>query len=532
MQIVGKRKMGGELLSGLLGGTLSLTVSTLVVKLLGLIYKIPLASILGDEGMGYFNSAYTVYAFFYLLCTAGVPKAVMILISEAKAQGRKVEEGRILRVASALFLSLGIALTFIFILLSAPLARLIGNSRSAYTMLAIAPSIIFISLGGVIRGCLSANMLLLDVAVSQVIEGVGRLAFGLLFAMLGARAGMPLDMLSAMTILGVTLGAGLGLVYLLICYKIKIHNEKAGQNTNLIGKREIIKRILSISIPITVSAAIMSITNIIDLGLIMRSLSLIGLSEVEASALYGNYTTLAVPMFNLAISIITPISVAYLPVFTSCRAVGDKDGLLAAERGALELSSILGAPMMLGMAAFAEEILKLLFPNSETELGASLLVMITPAILFSSLLLVTNTSLEAHGFVRSPLISMAVGSVAKIIISYTLITKTEMGILGAPIGTVATYAVALFVSLIIYGSKVKRSLPIVRACLAPCLTALASVILARAAYDRLYFLINERILLLMSIALAALIYLVLLTFFGILSPKKIEKVAKYTKMPE
>ena len=107
-----------------------------------------------------------------------------------------------------------------------------------------------------------------------------------------------------------------------------------------------------------------------------------------------------------------------------------------------------------------------------------------------------------------------------------------MGILGAPIGTVATYAVALFVSLIIYGSKVKRSLPIVRACLAPCLTALASVILARAAYDRLYFLINERILLLMSIALAALIYLVLLTFFGILSPKKIEKVAKYTKMPE
>ena len=84
-------KTNGGMLSGLIGGTLSLTASAVIVKLIGLFYKIPIASFLGDEGMGYFNSAYTVYAFFYLLCTAGVPKAVMILISEAKARGRSVD---------------------------------------------------------------------------------------------------------------------------------------------------------------------------------------------------------------------------------------------------------------------------------------------------------------------------------------------------------------------------------------------------------------------------------------------------------
>ncbi len=530
MQIVGKKKSGGELLSGLLGGTLSLTVSTLVVKILGLVYKIPLASILGDEGMGYFNSAYTVYAFFYLLCTAGVPKAVMILVSEAKAKDRAAEERKTVRVASALFLSLGILMTAVFALFSAPLAALIGNSRSAYTMLAIAPSIIFVSLSGVIRGYLSANMLLLDIAVSQVIEGVGRLAFGLMFAMLGIRLAMPIEMLSAMTILGVTLGAGLGLVYLFACSKIKITREKAGQNGNIQASKDIIKRILSISIPITASAAIMSITGIIDLGLIMRSLTSIGYTEIDASALYGNYTTLAVPMFNLAISIITPISVAYLPVLTKCAVGGDGDGMLRAERGALELTAILSAPMMLGMAAFAEEILKLLFPNSEIRLGASLLVLISPAILFSSLLLVTNTSLEAHGFVRTPLISMAIGSLAKVLVSYIMITRTDMGILGAPVGTVASYAVALLVSLIIYGKRIKRSLPVISSCVLPHLIALAAVIFARGAYNELYFLIDERALLLLSIALAALIYLGLLTFFGLLSPKKIEKIANYTNL--
>lgn len=529
MQIVGKKKAGGELLSGLLGGTLSLTVSSLVVKLLGLIYKIPLASILGDEGMGYFNSAYTVYAFFYLLCTAGVPKAVMILVSEAKAAGRADLERKTVRVASILFLSLGALLTTVFIVFSAPLAVLIGNSRSAYTMLAIAPSIIFISLAGVIRGYLSANMLLLDVAVSQVIEGAGKLAIGLLFAMVGKGMNMPLEVLSAMTILGVTLGAGLGLLYLLVCSKIKIKIEKAGQTTDSKESKGIIKRILSISIPITVSAAIMSITNIIDLGLIMRSLTLVGVSESEASALYGNYTTLAVPMFNLAVSIITPISVVYLPILTRCSVSDDTEGLIGAERGALDFTAIMSAPLTVGMIVFAREILGLLFPSSEINIGSSLLVLIAPAILFSSLLLVTNTSLEAQGRVKAPLVSMIFGSLAKIIVSFVLITKTELGILGAPIGTVATYAVALFVSLIIYGKSFRRSLPVFSTYLPPYLLAVAAIFLARAAYDWLYYVIDGRALILISIALAALIYLGLLTFFGILSSKKIGELAKYTK---
>lgn len=529
MQIVGKKRVGGELLSGLLGGTLSLTVSSLVVKLLGLIYKIPLASILGDEGMGYFNSAYTVYAFFYLLCTAGVPKAVMILVSEAKAAGRADIERKIVRIASILFLSLGAILTAIFIIFSAPLAVVIGNSRSAYTMLAIAPSIIFISLAGVIRGYLSANMLLLDVAVSQVIEGAGKLAIGLLFAMVGKGMNMPLEIISAMTILGVTLGAGLGLLYLFICSKIKIKNEKTGQKENKQANREIIKRILFISVPITVSAAIMSMTNIIDLGLIMRSLTEVGYAESEASALYGNYTTLAVPMFNLAVSIITPVSVAYLPLLTRCAASGDTEGLIRAERSSLDFTAILSAPMTVGMVVFAKEILGLLFPGSEVRLGASLLVLIAPAIPFSSLLLVTNTALEAQGRVNAPLVSMIFGSIAKVIVSLVLITKTDLGILGAPIGTFATYTISLLISLIIYGKRFKRSLPIIKTYLPPYLVAIAAIMLARAVYDWLYFVIDGRALILISIALAALIYLGLLTFFGILSWKKIGELAKYTK---
>ena len=95
---------GVNLPKELVGGTFSLAVSTIIVKILGLIYKIPLSSILGDEGMGYFNSAYTVYAFFYLLCSAGVPKAVMILVSEANARGKGINERTILKIADLIII--------------------------------------------------------------------------------------------------------------------------------------------------------------------------------------------------------------------------------------------------------------------------------------------------------------------------------------------------------------------------------------------------------------------------------------------
>ena len=301
---------------GVISGAFSLTLSTVIVKLLGVVYKIPLAHMLGEEGMGYFNSAYTVYTFFYLLCTAGVPKAVMILVSEAKTSNKNIDEKRIITVAFTAFLILGTAITACFIVFSAPLAKLIGNSKSAFTMVAIAPSIIFISIAGVIRGYLSAEMKFSSIAVSQIVEGVGKLVLGLVFAVMATEASLALPIISALTILGVTFGALLGLIYLLIVSKFKIIREKARQNNYKPERHSILKRIFSISVPITLSAAVMSITNIIDLMLIMRRLTDLGYTEIDATALYGNYTTLAVPMFNLAVTVITPISVAYLPVFT------------------------------------------------------------------------------------------------------------------------------------------------------------------------------------------------------------------------
>ena len=203
----------------LLGGALALTVSVIIVKIIGFFYKLPLSHILGDEGMGYFNSAYSIFTFFYMLCTGGIPRAVSITVTESLAKGRGEGASKILGVCLKLYVSIGIIFTLILMLFSSGFARLIGNSQAAFSLFCIAPSLSFVAASGVLRGYLNGRMRMKEIAFSEVLEGAVKFIFGLMFAMLGVRADMPTHMISALTILGVTSGTFVGTLFLSVCSK-------------------------------------------------------------------------------------------------------------------------------------------------------------------------------------------------------------------------------------------------------------------------------------------------------------------------
>jgi len=515
--------------SGVISGALSLTISTIIIKILGLIYKIPLASFLGDEGMGYFNSAYTVYGLFYLLCTAGVPKAVTVLVTEARVKGKDISGEKIVRVALSAFLTIGALATICFVALSGPISEFIGNSKARATMLAVAPSVIFISLGGVLRGYLTAGMNLFSVAVAGIIEGVGKLVIGLVFANFAYTSGLSCDVISAYTILGVTIGSALGFIFLLICSKNAIFRKNIGQNKSEEKNGSVLKRIFSISLPITVSAAVMSIGSIVDLTVIMRRLIDAGYSQLEATSLYGNYTTYAVPMFNLVIALITPLSTAFLPVFVKARVCGELIMQEESYKNSFTLSAIVSAPMILGMAVFSREILTVIFGEGGVSIGAPLLTMLMPGAFFMSVLLMVNTALEARGDVRTPVISMSVATVFKVIISSALLSHPDFGISGAPIGTAVSYAVALSISVLVSVKKHGMRPPVLSTHVLPYLNAFVSVTVARGLHRRMIADYGALPSLAAAILTCAFIYLLMSVLSGTLSVKRIKKMAKYTK---
>ncbi len=433
----------------LIGGAVSLTVSALIVKFLGLIYKIPLSYILTEEGMGYFNSAYTVYTFFYLICTAGVPKAISILTSEAMGEGNLKKSNAVYSGAIKLFAIFGGSITVIFMLSAGVISDLIGNHNTFLSMLAIAPSVFFVCIGGVIRGALNGRLSFLPVAISEVISGGLRVGLGLLLAYLGYRAGASFEVISALTILGTTIGSLLALIYLWIYNKSNKTDVILEQNGyNYINEKSLTRRIVRICIPLTLTSAIGSLSGIIDLSIIMRRLQSSGFSELQAGMLYGNYTTLVIPMLNLAATLIAPLSAILLPTVSRRDVKFDKGALSDRLSLSLFASSMIATPIVVIYVKYGEAILSLLFDSSGAAMAAPLLALISPGILFMALLTVVNTTLEAMEKTHIPLISMLIGAVLKLVIGYFLIARADYGIFGAPIGTTASYIVSFLISYI------------------------------------------------------------------------------------
>lgn len=515
---------------GIIKGAFSLTLATLIVKLLGLIYKIPLSYFLSDEGMGYFNSAYTVYTFFYLVCNSGIPKAISIMTTESFVKKRYSDERKIFITSLSVVSILGIALCSVFVLLSRGIANIISNPASSIAMMAVAPSVAFIAIGGVIRGYLNGRARLLPIAISQVLEGAGRLIFGLAFSFVAIKLKFALPTIAAFAIFGVTIGSALGLIYLSISIKKenKDYNIRQNDRTQLKTK-DIIRRLVAVAIPITASAGVMSISNIIDLGMIMSRLSNLGYTEEQASALYGNYTTLCVPMFNLVAAVISPIAVAALPLFTKHVALGDKESFKITLKGAVELGAFLTVPCAFGLMFFPLEVLKLIFPDASATLAAPLLTLLAPAIIFMCALTVVNTALEAVGRISAPLISMSVGAIAKIAVTYFLVGNEPYGILGAPIGTVVFYFTALFVSFAIMITKTDIPCSAFLSFFLPIINAFLSVLAVKLAVGYLSSEFNFGVNILLIIPLCAVLYLFFSWITGTFSQKRVKIMSEYTK---
>ena len=516
--------------SGILGGALSLTVAAVTVKVLGLIYKIPLSYMLTDEGMGYFNAAYTVYGCLYLICTAGVPKAISILTAEQDAFGYVAGKRRLFRICFFAFGALGACLAFLLAYFSVPIGRFIGNAPAAFSMLAIAPSLLFVSLGGVIRGYLNGHAAMGPIAVSQVLEGVCKLLLGLGFAKYAISRAFSLPLVAAFTILGITVGSFVSFVYLALhVRRVGTRRSEGEADTSRRSHRATLGGVLRVALPVTVSAGILSMTNLLDLGLIMKRLSHAGLGVGEASALYGNYTTLAVPMFNLAAGMVASVSMAILPHLTKRYVLDRRDEFRTLFRKALETTVCFVIPFSFALILFGEPILALLFEDGSAAIAAPLLATLSPAIIFMAALTVVNTALEAAGMPRAPLVSMLIGSIAKLAVSYALIGQAQIGILGAPIGTVTSYAVSLAVSLAILHTKGDISVPVFSCFVRSFVNATGAVLAVFFLYIRLCTRMSATAGLFICMLIGVPLYLFLSLFTGVLSIKREKNMVIFDK---
>jgi len=506
----GKAEVKRRKLRSFFSGVVILAVSNLLVKCAGLLFKIPMNYIIGDTGMGYYNSAYSVYTFLYMLSTSGLPVALSVMVSENRSLGRSRAMARVFRLALLIFCIIGAITSAVMIFASNVMCELIGSDNSALSIITIAPTMFFICVSSAYRGYFQGCGNMLPTAVSQLIEALFKLLFGVSAALYAIRSGYGIEVVAAYAVSGLTLGAFSGMIYLM-AYKhiFGKHDLSCAEITctdDTVEMGEILRRFIKISLPVTLSASVMSLTGMIDTALIQRVLLESGMSEKMATTLFGNYTSLAVPMFNLPPVLVYPVAYSLVPVVASAISSGKHKKAADAAEGSIRTAVIIGLPCALGMAVLSEPILCLFYKESSAALAAPLLTCLAPSSLFVCILAVTNSTLQGCGKERLPVISMLAGAVIKTVSGYILIGK--LGIIGAPISTFLCYLVVTILNFafVVRACGVKFSLS--KTFLKPLFSGVLCALVAYFSNKLLLHYVPEKMACILAVLLAAAVYAV------------------------
>ncbi len=481
-------------------GALILMIANIVVKVIGAAFKIPLTYLLKEEGMALFSTSYTMYTWLFIVATAGIPVAISRMISEAHTEGDAKKVKKIFSVSIKLLISIGVLGSALLFFLAEEFAMILGNPDAALGIKAISPAVFFVALMSAYRGYFQGHQDMLPTACSEVSEAIGKLVIGFVCAYFLMSHGAKYS--AAGAVFGVAMGGFLGFVTLAGIYVLKKrkHSKIRARGAEVSGGIIFLK-LICIAIPITLGASVMSLTTLIDTGMIMHNLQSSGFSYEEAKILYGSYTGYAVPLFNLPPTLISAITVSLVPAVASALTDGDIKLARQTASNSISITTLFALPCAVGMAIFAEPILALVYNNTN---ATNTLGVLGYAIVFVSLVMVTNAILQSIGRQWVPVINMLIGGVVKIIVNWVLVRNPHINIVGAPIGTIACYGVILLLNIVWLIKVLKVKLSPVQYILKPVLSVVLMAVCSLAVYKFLPF--GSKFSLVVAIAVAVVTY--------------------------
>lgn len=501
-------------------GVFVLAISNLIVKIIGVMLKVPLTQLIGNTGMGYYNSAYDVYVWLYMVSTAGLPVAISMMISESRTNGNFREAKKIFKITLMLFIIVGLVGMSVMIfgsnLISKYFYKLDGVQLA---ICAIAPTLFFICVSSAIRGFFQGYQNMVPTAISEVIESLGKLCFGIAFAWWAMNNIPDSDPMkyakaAAFTILGLTIGVALSLIFLIIrkatfneeLYNAQYRTEKSDTMPVRTGK-QILKTLIVIAVPITISSSVMSFTTMLDGMIISNRLQMIGLSEKDVADILGYFKTQVVTFFNLPPVLIYPISGAIVPYLSSLRVSANKEKIHSLMNSAIRVASLIAIPCAFGMSVLSEPIIKLLFASTYVDTSAGLLSIQALAVFFVAMLAMTTSILQAHKFERKPIISMLAGGVVKLASSWILIGNKDIQIYGAPIGTLLCYITIVLFNFYFVAKYVGFIPDFKRVFVRPLIASIICAAAAFGSYNLLILALPSKLAVLLAIGVAGIVYL-------------------------
>lgn len=436
---------------GLLGGVAVLGVAGIIVKVLGMFFQVPLGNLIGLEGLGVYQRIYPYYNLLLTISAAGMPVAISRLVSESATLGLHREAKDIHRIALTLLAAVGTLLTVLLVLISGPLSGWIASPETRLGFIAIAPSILIVSVLSAYRGYLQGMQQMTPTAISQIIEQVVKVAVALPLAWLGNTYG-GVSFAAAGALLGITISEGFALLFMVIMYHHRHKHFEAAlaQDVNAPTPYAILaKRIIRIALPITLGSMIVPLCDSIDSTMIPLRLIAIGYSAERAQEIYGSLSGVAIRLVNVPTALATAICISLVPVISEARTNKQTDTVHKTSNLGLRLASLISFPCALGMSMLAKPIIQLLYPSFNAEsisISAEILTLSAWSIIFFTHVQASTGILQGAGYHKVPVYSLLLGVVCKVTLNYFLVGKPSIGIIGAPIASIVCYAVSMAIN--------------------------------------------------------------------------------------
>lgn len=493
-----------------LQGAAILTFGTILVKVIGALYKIPMNRIIGNEGFGHFNVAYSIYNVLLMISSTGLPVAVSRMISEANTLGNKRQVQKIYHISLVAFLIIGIVSSGAMLIFAPQLANMMRDPDSVYSIAALAPSVLFVCILCTYRGYFQGLQYMTSTAVSQVIEALCKLVIGLGLVYVVLGMGFGVAEAAGGAILGVTMGTVFASVYLYLDYRKRhVRLTEADMAMPVSSTRDTVKKLLALAIPITIGSAGLQIFNAIDTMIIQGRLQdAIGLTAREATSMYGTYSA-AQTFYMLPSALIAPLSISIIPSVTESLTLKNYRKAQSSEESAFRMTALIGLPCAAGLAVLASPIQQFAYAyDAETlSVAGPILALLGIAVIFNCMVTVTTAILQAHGHVNVPIYTTLAGGIVNVVTDYVLIGVGSIHIYGAAIATIAYCAVITFLNIFAMHRTMDLPPRILRQFVKPIVATALMAVGAYVTYEAAWNLLSSNTLaMLMSVAVAVVIY--------------------------
>ena len=512
-------------------GIITLMIAQIIIKILGLIYKLYLTNKegFGDIGNGICSSGFQIYALLLTISSIGVPNTVAKLISEKMSVGNESGANRILKVAFAMFSIIGFCCSVFLFLSSRYIAQnLLQIPEAEITLLVLAPSIFFESITSVLRG-FKENMK--PTAHSQSIEQISKavLTIGIVEFISYKALEMvnKTELMAAGANLATTISTFIGAMYLLYCYKEEqkyLPMDRRAYEKETI--KSIIIRILIVAMPITITALLGGINKNIDSITVVRGLKNF-LSAEEAKRQYGILSGKVETLITLPMSFNIALTTAIVPTIAAAKAKRSVQSVENKIRFSLLLTILIGLPASAGMIIFAQPILNLLFPNANS--GAFIFQISSISVIFILLNQTITGILQGAGKQFIPMISLVAGVIVKLIINITLVKINPQdfilgGTAGAAVGSVACYIVAFIINTIFLKKYINIKIDKKNCIIKPILATIIISIVATSIFSILKTNLKEQIATIIAIAITIVTYIFMILAMKIFNKNEINGV--------